>query len=192
MVQFIKQEAEEKANEIAVAAEEVRALALPRRTPRRAFQNGCGFACSRARAPLQEFNIEKLQLVEAEKAKIRKEYERKESQVEVKKKMCVARKARSVARVVRTRRAGHSAAAPRAPRRCRVPRRGRQHGWPCRRRQLRHARAGLALRLPARGARRASPRARTNDPARHGKFLTRLPSPPPSLPPAHAASTPRS
>ena len=36
----------------------------------------------------QEFNIEKLQLVEAEKAKIRKEYERKESQVEVKKKMC--------------------------------------------------------------------------------------------------------
>lgn len=36
---------------------------------------------------LQEFNIEKLQLVEAEKAKIRKEYERKEKQVETKKKI---------------------------------------------------------------------------------------------------------
>lgn len=35
----------------------------------------------------QEFNIEKLQMVESEKQKIRKEYERKESQVEVKKKM---------------------------------------------------------------------------------------------------------
>ena len=39
----------------------------------------------------QEFNIEKLQMVEAEKQKIRKEYERKESQVEVKKRMCVPR-----------------------------------------------------------------------------------------------------
>eukprot|EP00897_Mesotaenium_endlicherianum_P000541 jgi/Mesen1/10488/ME000083S10000 len=56
MVQFIKQEAEEKANEISVAAEE-------------------------------EFNIEKLQLVEAEKRKIRQEYERKEKQVEVTKKI---------------------------------------------------------------------------------------------------------
>lgn len=36
---------------------------------------------------LQEFNIEKLQLVEAEKKKIRQEYERKEKQVEVRKKM---------------------------------------------------------------------------------------------------------
>lgn len=36
---------------------------------------------------MQEFNIEKLQLVEAEKAKIRKEYERKEKQVETKKKI---------------------------------------------------------------------------------------------------------
>ena len=36
---------------------------------------------------LQEFNIEKLQLLEAEKAKIRKEYERRQGQVEVKKKM---------------------------------------------------------------------------------------------------------
>eukprot|EP00775_Hariotina_reticulata_P010517 gene10517-10677_t len=56
MVRFIKQEAEEKANEIRVSAEE-------------------------------EFNLEKLQLLEQEKAKIRKEYERREGQVEVKKKI---------------------------------------------------------------------------------------------------------
>lgn len=56
MVQFIQQEAEEKANEISVAAEE-------------------------------EFNIEKLQLVETEKRKIRQEYERKEKQVEIAKKI---------------------------------------------------------------------------------------------------------
>ncbi|XP_065856169.1 V-type proton ATPase subunit E-like [Euphorbia lathyris] len=56
MVRFIRQEAEEKANEISVAAEE-------------------------------EFNIEKLQLVEAEKKKIRQEYERKEKQVDVRKKI---------------------------------------------------------------------------------------------------------
>ena len=56
MVEFIKQEAEEKANEIRVAAEE-------------------------------EFNIEKLQMVEAEKQKIKREYERKESLVSVKKKI---------------------------------------------------------------------------------------------------------
>ncbi|RWW25941.1 hypothetical protein GW17_00009697 [Ensete ventricosum] len=37
----------------------------------------------------QEFNIEKLQLVEAEKKKIRQEYERKEKQVEIRKKMYV-------------------------------------------------------------------------------------------------------
>lgn len=35
----------------------------------------------------QEFNIEKLQLVEAEKKKIRQEYERKQKQVEIRKKM---------------------------------------------------------------------------------------------------------
>ncbi|KAH0646511.1 hypothetical protein KY284_034395 [Solanum tuberosum] len=56
MVRFIRQEAEEKANEISVSAEE-------------------------------EFNIEKLQLVEAEKKKIRQEYERKEKQVDVRKKI---------------------------------------------------------------------------------------------------------
>ncbi len=36
---------------------------------------------------LQEFNIEKLQLLEAEKAKVRKDYERREGQIDVKKKM---------------------------------------------------------------------------------------------------------
>ncbi|KZV17615.1 V-type proton ATPase subunit E [Dorcoceras hygrometricum] len=56
MVRFIRQEAEEKANEISVSAEE-------------------------------EFNIEKLQLVEAEKKKIKQEYERKEKQVQVRKKI---------------------------------------------------------------------------------------------------------
>ncbi|KAK4408416.1 UNVERIFIED_CONTAM: V-type proton ATPase subunit E [Sesamum calycinum] len=56
MVRFIRQEAEEKANEISVSAEE-------------------------------EFNIEKLQLVEAEKKKIRQEYERKEKQVQIRKKI---------------------------------------------------------------------------------------------------------
>uniref|UniRef100_A0A7I4F4A4 V-type proton ATPase subunit E n=1 Tax=Physcomitrium patens TaxID=3218 RepID=A0A7I4F4A4_PHYPA len=56
MVQFIRQEAEEKANEISVSAEE-------------------------------EFNIEKLQIVEAEKKKIRQEFERKEKQVEVRRKI---------------------------------------------------------------------------------------------------------
>ncbi|KAE9620364.1 putative H(+)-transporting two-sector ATPase [Lupinus albus] len=56
MIRFIRQEAEEKANEISVAAEE-------------------------------EFNIEKLQLLEAEKRKIRQEYERKAKQVDVRKKI---------------------------------------------------------------------------------------------------------
>ncbi|CAN6971157.1 hypothetical protein BRARA_I01346 [Brassica rapa] len=56
MVRFIRQEAEEKANEISVSAEE-------------------------------EFNIEKLQLVEAEKKKIRQEYEKKEKQVDVRRKI---------------------------------------------------------------------------------------------------------
>ena len=56
MVRFIRQEAEEKANEISVSAEE-------------------------------EFNIEKLQLVEAEKKKIRQDYEKKEKQADVRKKI---------------------------------------------------------------------------------------------------------
>jgi V-type H+-transporting ATPase subunit E len=56
MVQYIHQEAAEKANEIKLKADE-------------------------------EFNIEKLRMVEAEKAKIRAEYERKEKQIEVQKRM---------------------------------------------------------------------------------------------------------
>ena len=56
MVQFIHQEAKEKAAEIKLRADE-------------------------------EFNIEKLKMVEAEKMKIRAEYERKEKQVEVQKRM---------------------------------------------------------------------------------------------------------
>ncbi|XP_044483927.1 V-type proton ATPase subunit E2-like [Mangifera indica] len=56
MVRFIRQEAEEKANEISVSAEE-------------------------------EFNIEKLQLVEAEKKKIKQDYERKTKQVDVRRKI---------------------------------------------------------------------------------------------------------
>ena len=54
MVQFIRKEAEEKANEIKAAAQE-------------------------------EYTIQKQTLVEAEKAKIRKEYERKRSQIDTKK-----------------------------------------------------------------------------------------------------------
>ena len=37
----------------------------------------------------EEYNIEKLYMVEEEKQKIRQEYERKEKQVEVQKRMCV-------------------------------------------------------------------------------------------------------
>ena len=56
MVQFIHQEAKEKAAEIKLKTDE-------------------------------EFNIEKLRMVEAEKTKIRAEYERKEKQVEVQRRM---------------------------------------------------------------------------------------------------------
>ena len=56
MVQFIHQEAREKAAEIKLKTDE-------------------------------EFNIEKLRMVEAEKQKIRAEYERKEKQVEVQKRI---------------------------------------------------------------------------------------------------------
>jgi len=56
MVQFIKQEASEKAREIAIATEE-------------------------------EFNIEKLSMVDSEKIKIAKEYERKELTVDIAKKI---------------------------------------------------------------------------------------------------------
>ena len=58
MVQFIHQEAKEKAAEIKLKTDE-------------------------------EFQIEKLRMLEAEKTKIRAEYERKEKQVEINKRMCV-------------------------------------------------------------------------------------------------------
>lgn len=89
MVKFIRQEAEEKANEIKVSAEEVRVRAAslmigvhgPSPPEYGRIEPSTCAEC------LQEFNLEKLQLVEQEKAKIRKEYERREAQVEVKKKM---------------------------------------------------------------------------------------------------------
>jgi V-type H+-transporting ATPase subunit E len=100
MVRFIKQEAEEKANEIKVSAEEVRAYALAAERRSRAV---CAHAAMLHALPpsfhykpprynnqtmqRQEFNLEKLQLLEQEKAKIRKDYERREGQVEVKKKI---------------------------------------------------------------------------------------------------------
>mmetsp|Transcript_7639 Transcript_7639/g.22624 ORF Transcript_7639/g.22624 Transcript_7639/m.22624 type:complete len:236 (-) Transcript_7639:346-1053(-) len=56
MVRFIKQEAQEKASEIGVSAEE-------------------------------EFNIEKLHMLEAEKGRVRKDFERREGLIETKKKI---------------------------------------------------------------------------------------------------------
>ena len=63
MVQFIHQEAKEKAAEIKLKTDE-------------------------------EFQIEKLRMLEAEKTKIRAEYERKEKQVEVQRRMYVPSGAR--------------------------------------------------------------------------------------------------
>jgi hypothetical protein len=85
MVMFIKQEAEEKANEIRMSAEEVRRvrLLLP--------SSPCRIHAEQTNG-LQEFNLEKLNLLESEKQRIRKEYERKEAQVESRKKMCVHNK----------------------------------------------------------------------------------------------------
>ena len=98
MVQFIHQEAKEKAAEIKLKTDE-------------------------------EFNIEKLRMVEAEKQKIRADYERKEKQVEVQKRM--------YAHTALTRPApAHRAAPPLAHRppahTCAPPRAGR------------HARVGIA------------------------------------------------
>lgn len=56
MVRFIRQEAEEKANEISISAEE-------------------------------EFNIERLQLLESAKRKLRQDYDRKLKQVDIRKRM---------------------------------------------------------------------------------------------------------
>lgn len=90
MVTFIKQEAEEKASEIRMSAEEVRAA--PRRRCRQrpggVFRAPAGKRARRRHAARsQEFNLEKLNLLETEKQRIRKEYERKEAQVEAAKKM---------------------------------------------------------------------------------------------------------
>ena len=63
MVQFIHQEAKEKANEIKLKTDE-------------------------------EFNIEKLRMVEAAKQKIRAEYEAKEKQVEVQKRIAQSNEVR--------------------------------------------------------------------------------------------------
>lgn len=86
MVRFIKQEAEEKANEIRVSAEEVRA-AQPASPPVRRSKKTQLLPHSERLVAAQEFNLEKLQLLEQEKTRVRKEYERREGQVEVKKKM---------------------------------------------------------------------------------------------------------
>jgi V-type H+-transporting ATPase subunit E len=94
MCRFIKQEAEEKAGEIRVSAEEVRPVCLETGWNLADWHLGLQHSCSSPRpsswpsfCPSQEFNLEKLQLLEQEKAKIRKDYERREAQVEVKKKM---------------------------------------------------------------------------------------------------------
>lgn len=83
MVRFIRQESEEKANEISVSAEEVTSfLSFFYR-----FSHRSSLWIVIVFMFMQEFNIEKQQLVEAEKKKIRQEYERKERQVEIRKKM---------------------------------------------------------------------------------------------------------
>lgn len=90
MVRFIRQEAEEKANEISVSAEEVKNIFDFIDTLIYNFFRWVRVKSSFYKLNfviLQEFNIEKLQLVEAEKKKIRQEYERKQKQVEIRKKM---------------------------------------------------------------------------------------------------------
>ena len=95
MVRFIQQEAQEKASEISVAAEEVCTLSITVSTDRSSALI-CSFNFKRSRMNqseylipgwLQDYNIEKLQLVESEKRKIRQEYERKQKQVDIRRKM---------------------------------------------------------------------------------------------------------
>ncbi|KAF6985200.1 hypothetical protein CFC21_003097 [Triticum aestivum] len=95
MVRFIQQEAQEKASEISVAAEEVCTLSITVSTDRSSALI-CSFNFKRSRMNqseylipgwLQDFNIEKLQLVESEKRKIRQEYERKQKQVDIRRKI---------------------------------------------------------------------------------------------------------
>ena len=102
MVRFILQEADEKASEITVAAEEVRAAYSPSIVFKSQIANLVLHPFSihflffmiiklmivwTACICMQEFNIEKLQLVESEKRRVRQEYERKEKQVDVRRKM---------------------------------------------------------------------------------------------------------
>lgn len=87
MVRFIRQEAEEKANEISVSAEEVSTFLPHFNFNRLDFTGSPSYSNLTALFVMQEFNIEKLQLVEAEKKKIRQEYERKERQIEIRRKM---------------------------------------------------------------------------------------------------------
>lgn len=92
MVRFIRQEAEEKANEISVSAEEVSSLSLSWSISLTDVSSYFTWSSNLMIlicwiVMLQEFNIEKLQLVEAEKKKIRQEYEKKEKQVDVRRKM---------------------------------------------------------------------------------------------------------
>lgn len=99
MVRFIRQEADEKASEIAVSTEEEVGGAT------RAGGAACGAGDFRSgigerrghmsvvpsqrprRAPGLQFNISKIQLLEAEKQRIKSEFERREAAIQVKKKV---------------------------------------------------------------------------------------------------------
>ena len=98
MVRFIRQEADEKASEIAVSAEEeVGGAAGVGRATRGAgdFCSGIGereratyaWCLASDRAPGLQFNISKIQLLEAEKQRIKSEFERREAAIQVKKKV---------------------------------------------------------------------------------------------------------
>lgn len=98
MVRFIRQEAEEKAAEIAVTAEEVKKREEERREEEDEsmplFSTSSSLALpdldaffSPSALSKQEFNIEKLTLLDAEKARVAREFERRDAAVEVKKKM---------------------------------------------------------------------------------------------------------
>lgn len=99
MVRFIRQEADEKASEIAVSTEEeVGGPAGFGRATRGAGDFCSGFGERRGRmslvpsqrahrAPGLQFNISKIQLLEAEKQRIKSEFERREAAIQVKKKV---------------------------------------------------------------------------------------------------------
>ena len=89
MVKFIEQEAEEKANEINIAAEEVRPRGSDvRSAPAPKVSRSVAHANAAPSPSLaQEFDVEKRDVVEREKQKIREEYERKESAAEKEKRI---------------------------------------------------------------------------------------------------------